>query len=403
MTHGKRVPHKTTGHKKTRTCRYCGGTKHDIRTCERFKSDRGATRPTGFKATALEFWNSSQCETRKTMSQIAPHLSVAVRDAVLVDLNTFNNDTAQQPLQLLAQIRNIADGVLVARSGSGYRFFAGEAMFDSDPEPVRAWKLVLKKASKETGKLEILNTFDNFGPPTGFQYIAWRRFADNVARQKFTPLKKCLCQTVCGDSCSCRETRGLPESTTRECHEDCNCNSNCGNRTVQNGRTVDLQIFRTAGTGWGVRSLESIPVHTFVSEYVGMVITKNDSNAISESTRSTEVEKSYFFDLDYNGRDDVQHVIDSFQFGNVTRFLNHSCRPNLYVKVVFTRTNVLGRIVFYSLTDIPAGAELTFDYAGMTKVPGYDSDSDDSSEFQNASRFEKCLCGSSNCRGNIWG
>ena len=36
-----------------------------------------------------------------------------------------------------------------------------------------------------------------------------------------------------------------------ECHQGCSCSSDCPNRVVERGRTVPLQIFRTADRGWG--------------------------------------------------------------------------------------------------------------------------------------------------------
>lgn len=57
--------------------------------------------------------------------------------------------------------------------------------------------------------------------------------------------------------------------------------------------------------------------------------------------------------------------------------LNHSCNPNIGLK---------GMIRFYSLRDIEAGEEITFDY----------STSEEESEW-----VMKCLCGSKNCRKEI--
>lgn len=58
---------------------------------------------------------------------------------------------------------------------------------------------------------------------------------------------------------------------------------------------------------------------------------------------------------------------------------NHSCDPNL---------GLSGQIVLKAMRDIPAGEELTFDYA-MSDGEAYD-------EFE-------CHCGSLNCRGRVTG
>lgn len=59
--------------------------------------------------------------------------------------------------------------------------------------------------------------------------------------------------------------------------------------------------------------------------------------------------------------------------------LNHSCNPNVGVR---------GQITFVAMRDIPAGAELTIDYAMIDGEPG--------------ERME-CACGEAACRGVITG
>jgi uncharacterized protein len=64
--------------------------------------------------------------------------------------------------------------------------------------------------------------------------------------------------------------------------------------------------------------------------------------------------------------------------GNILR-LNHSCRPNIGVR---------GQITFVAMHDIPAGSELTTDYAMIDGDP--------------AERME-CSCGAPECRKIITG
>jgi hypothetical protein len=59
--------------------------------------------------------------------------------------------------------------------------------------------------------------------------------------------------------------------------------------------------------------------------------------------------------------------------------LNHSCRPNVGVR---------GQITFVAMRDIPAGSELTIDYAMIDGNP--------------TERME-CSCGAPECRGVITG
>ena len=49
-----------------------------------------------------------------------------------------------------------------------------------------------------------------------------------------------------------------------ECNRFCKCSPNCINRVVQNGITLDLQIFQTHSKGLGIRSTCDIAKGQFV-------------------------------------------------------------------------------------------------------------------------------------------
>ncbi|MCP4486209.1 MAG: SET domain-containing protein [Gammaproteobacteria bacterium] len=87
----------------------------------------------------------------------------------------------------------------------------------------------------------------------------------------------------CPEQCSqklCYDTSGrlrmdLPPDVIYECNSGCGCASDggrCPNRVVQFGRVVRLAIFRTFSTGWGLKTLEPIPMGTFVCILVGEMI-----------------------------------------------------------------------------------------------------------------------------------
>lgn len=83
-----------------------------------------------------------------------------------------------------------------------------------------------------------------------------------------------------------------------------------------------------------------------------------------------------------------------------TRFINHSCEPNLrsFARVGDHVDKHIHDIAFFAIQDIPAGTELTFDY-----VDGVDTDLvDDSNDPEKLKDMTKCLCGSDNCRGFLW-
>ncbi|KAH8414813.1 hypothetical protein KR215_005619 [Drosophila sulfurigaster] len=138
-----------------------------------------------------------------------------------------------------------------------------------------------------------------------------------------------------------------------ECNDVCGCNQlSCKNRVVQNGTRTPLQIVECEepAKGWGVRALANVPKGTFVASYTGEILTA------PEADRRTD--DSYYFDLD-NG-----HCIDANYYGNVSRFFNHSCEPNILpVRVFYEHQDYrFPKIAFFACRDIDAGEEICYDY-----------------------------------------
>uniref|UniRef100_UPI0037E84D97 histone-lysine N-methyltransferase SETDB2 isoform X2 n=1 Tax=Semicossyphus pulcher TaxID=241346 RepID=UPI0037E84D97 len=81
------------------------------------------------------------------------------------------------------------------------------------------------------------------------------------------------------------------------------------------------------------------------------------------------------------------NFLDASKEGNVSRFINHSCQPNLFVQNVFTDSHdpAFPVIAFFTSRVVKAGTELTWDYS---------SDTDSKQEVP-------CLCGSDGCRGRF--
>ncbi|XP_074520841.1 histone-lysine N-methyltransferase SETDB2 [Halichoeres trimaculatus] len=81
------------------------------------------------------------------------------------------------------------------------------------------------------------------------------------------------------------------------------------------------------------------------------------------------------------------NFLDASKEGNVSRFFNHSCQPNLFTQNVFTDCHdpAFPVIAFFTSRVVKAGSELTWDYS---------SDIDGSQEVA-------CLCGSDVCLGRF--
>uniref|UniRef100_A0A453PDG4 Uncharacterized protein n=1 Tax=Aegilops tauschii subsp. strangulata TaxID=200361 RepID=A0A453PDG4_AEGTS len=145
--------------------------------------------------------------------------------------------------------------------------------------------------------------------------------------------------------------------------------------------------------GWAVRATEPIPQGTFVCEYVGEVVKDDETmrNAESESKSGC----SYLLDIaSHIDRERVKtlgttaYMIDATRYGNVSRFINHSCSPNLSVRLVLVESKdcQLAHVGLFATQDIVVGEELSFDY--RWKLQSGDGC--------------PCHCGAQNCRGRVY-
>ncbi|XP_041648358.1 histone-lysine N-methyltransferase 2B isoform X2 [Cheilinus undulatus] len=133
-------------------------------------------------------------------------------------------------------------------------------------------------------------------------------------------------------------------------------------------------VYRSAIHGRGLFCKRNIEAGEMVIEYAGIVI-----RAVLTDKREKYYDGKgigcYMF------RIDDFDVVDATMHGNAARFINHSCEPNCYSRVI----NVEGRkhIVIFALRKIYRGEELTYDY----KFP-----------IEDASNKLSCNCGARRCR-----
>lgn len=127
----------------------------------------------------------------------------------------------------------------------------------------------------------------------------------------------------------------------------------------------------------GIFASTDIPMDTPIIEYVGEKITKAESqrrgDALINRSKKSGGAAVYIFTL--NQRFDL----DGAKGRNPARYINHSCAPNCEAYII------RGRIWIYSLRDIKAGEELTYNY-------GFDIESWDE---------HPCRCGADRCVGFI--
>jgi uncharacterized protein len=114
---------------------------------------------------------------------------------------------------------------------------------------------------------------------------------------------------------------------------------------------------------------EPIPAGAVFAEYVGERITREEA-----LRREADPQRPAIYTLWL----DSGAVIDGLFGGNETKYLNHSCAPNVLME------ETVGRLFFVAARDIAAGEELTIDYAYEPVPP-----------------LEPCRCGAPTCRGYI--
>ncbi|KAI1430393.1 SET domain-containing protein [Xylaria sp. FL1777] len=192
-----------------------------------------------------------------------------------------------------------------------------------------------------------------------------------------------------------------------ECHESCVCSPDCSNRVVEQGRKLPLQIFRTKNRGWGVRSPVDIKKGQFVDKYMGEIITATEATRRRAQSHIAQKKDVYLFALDkFSDPDSLDPrlrgpplEVDGEFISGPTRFINHSCDPNLriFARVGDHADKHIHDLAFFAARDISRGEELTFDY-----IDGVDDSDMDALDPEKQKDMTRCLCGSKNCRGYLW-
>ncbi|KAK3003135.1 hypothetical protein RJ639_017950 [Escallonia herrerae] len=180
----------------------------------------------------------------------------------------------------------------------------------------------------------------------------------------------------------------------KECWYRCGCHMKCGNRVVQRGISVKLQVYMTPeGKGWGLRTLEDMPKGSFVCEYVGEIVSNMD--LFERNLRNTSEKHTYpvLLDADWGSegilKDEDALCLDATYYGNVARFINHRCCDANMIEIpveVETPDHHYYHLAFFTKRKVNALEELTWDY-GI-----------DFSDLNHPIKAFKCLCRSKFCR-----
>ncbi|XP_022934519.1 histone-lysine N-methyltransferase, H3 lysine-9 specific SUVH4 isoform X1 [Cucurbita moschata] len=268
--------------------------------------------------------------------------------------------------------------------------------------------------------------------PIGFTYCKSIKVAHGVKLPSNANGCDCIGSCIDSRTCSCAKLNGLDfpyvhrdggrlieaKDVVYECGPNCGCGPGCVNRTSQRGIKYRLEVFRTPKKGWAVRSWDFIPSGAPVCEYTGILTRTEDLDHVSENNYIFEIDclqtisgiggrerRSRDASLPANNSSDgiddqrsesvPEFCIDACSTGNIARFINHSCEPNLFVQCVLSSHHdiKLARVVLFAAENIPPLQELTYDY-------GYALDSvygPDGKIIQ-----MPCFCGATECRKRLF-
>ncbi|XP_076241936.1 suppressor of variegation 3-9 isoform X1 [Calliopsis andreniformis] len=304
-------------------------------------------------------------------------------------------------------------------------------------ESLKNWENEMNSVTKGRPQIQVENEVDLEGAPRDFYYIDEYLPSPGVIIPDDPPIgcecKTCDSKTKCcyaqyDKSCPYTSTckiRVPPGTPIYECNKRCTCDMDCVNRVVQRGTDMKLCVFRTAnGRGWGVKTLKPIKKGSFVTEYVGEVITSEEAEKRGKEYDAAG--RTYLFDLDYNETEEqCPYTVDAAMYGNISHFINHSCDPNLAVYGVWINCldPNLPKLALFATKNIKKDEEITFDYTCQSSKTSENSIRQDVSmkncldsnmiTMESGEKFEirpetpesdssnnktLCKCGAENCR-----
>ncbi|XVF41025.1 hypothetical protein PTKIN_Ptkin01aG0247400 [Pterospermum kingtungense] len=280
----------------------------------------------------------------------------------------------------------------------------------------------------ESTPVSLVNEVDDERGPACFTYFSTVKYSKPF--KLVQPSFGCNCRDACqpgSSNCLCiQKNRGDFPYTANgvlvcrkpmiyECGPSCPCFRNCKNRVSQTGLKVHLEVFKTRDRGWGLQSWDPIRAGTFICEYAGEVIENvnarqdggdGENNEYVFNTNRLYKSFKWNYETELVGEEssgasedfDIPSplIISSKNSGNVARFMNHSCSPNVFWQPILHEHNneAFLHIAFFAKRHIPPLTELTYDYG----IPHADETESNNVDYGR----KKCLCGSQKCRGYFY-
>ncbi|KAJ3689411.1 hypothetical protein LUZ61_018575 [Rhynchospora tenuis] len=250
----------------------------------------------------------------------------------------------------------------------------------------------------ETVPVPFFNDIDKEEYPLEFDYV---KTPDYPLPPVIKALKACRCREQCQVGCECMRRnnfepaydstgillRGRP--IVYECGDTCSCPTSCPNRVTQKGMKLQLEVFRSKDNIWGVRSLDVIQAGSFICEFSGDVVLREEMGPGGDQNQNQNqvlIDPQSFFQRwrewgdvsevfsDAEPKKDplLQHkpayLLDVSRRRNVACYISHSSSPNVFVQFVLHAHDDVNypRMMIFAMENIPPLRELSLDYGAMS-------------------------------------
>ncbi|CAK9139573.1 unnamed protein product [Ilex paraguariensis] len=244
---------------------------------------------------------------------------------------------------------------------------------------------------KENVPVFLYNDIDNDHEPVYYEYTSSIVFPPFVYQQVGSGTG-CDCVLGCVDDCFCAMKNGgeFPyehngillrgKPLIFECGPHCRCPPTCRNRVSQKGVRNRFEVFRSRETGWGVRSLDLIQAGSFICEYTGVVLTREQAQLFTMNGDSlvypnrfaerwaewgdlSQVFSDYMRPA-YPSIPPLDFAMDVSRMRNVACYMSHSSTPNVLVQFVLYDHNSVSfpHLMLFAMENIPPLRELSLDY-----------------------------------------
>ncbi len=210
------------------------------------------------------------------------------------------------------------------------------------------------------------------------------------------------CSSDCDPPCSCsiayNTDSGLLLDTYLskyspplfECNAKCGCNLSCFNRATQRYTcSPNVDLFYTRRKGLGLHATRFTPKGSYLGEYIGEVLSTSQTMERLGELEATDSCYIVQYKEHLSTKNSLITNIDATNNGNLLRFVNHSCSPNL--TMIAVRSNsLLPRLCLFATRDILPSEEMCFSYFGRNETGATLKTGD-----------KQCFCDSKECVGYL--